>query len=65
MDSLDLQGVNLTGAYLYLTQLDGTNLSGVTGLTQAQLDIACGTAQTKLPAGLTPPKAWPCKDEEE
>jgi uncharacterized protein YjbI with pentapeptide repeats len=57
--------VNLTGAYLYLTQLGGANLSGASGLTQAQVDIACGTAQTKLPSGLTLPKTWPCRDEEE
>jgi uncharacterized protein YjbI with pentapeptide repeats len=65
LDGLDLQGANLTGSYLYLTQLGGANLSGVTGLTQAQVDIACGTAQTKLPAGLAPPKGWPCKEEED
>lgn len=34
------------------TDLSGTDLASVTGLEQAQLDAACGDAQTKLPAGL-------------
>lgn len=42
------------------TRLDGTNLSGsdlslVTGLTQAQLDQACGDHSTRLPRGLKIP----------
>jgi uncharacterized protein YjbI with pentapeptide repeats len=65
LDGLDLQGANFTGSYMYLTQLGGANLREVTGLTQAQIDIACGTPQTQLPAGLTPPKSWPCKEEED
>jgi uncharacterized protein YjbI with pentapeptide repeats len=59
----NLQGANLTRSYLYLTQLGGADLSRTTGLTQAQVDIACGTPDTKLPAGLTPPQSWPCTDE--
>jgi len=64
LTGLDLEGANMTGAYLFLTQLGGTNLSRVTGLTQGQLDLACGTPETKLPQGLTRPKSWPCADEE-
>jgi hypothetical protein len=55
----------MTGAYLFLTNLRGANLSRTTGLTQAQLDLACGTPETKLPAGLAPSKDWPCTDDDE
>jgi hypothetical protein len=43
--------------------LSGANLSASKGLTQAQLDIACGSPETKLPAGLSQPKSWPCQEE--
>jgi len=40
------------------------DLRGVTGLTAAQLEVACGDASTRLPDGLKAPKSWPCgKDE--
>ena len=62
---LDLQGANFTGTYMFLAQIGGSDLSRAVGLTQAQADIACGTAQTKLPDGLSQPKSWPCKEEED
>ena len=48
-------GANLSGA-----QLDGANLSGAElheshGLTQSQLNTACGDQSTRLPRGLTIP----------
>ena len=51
-----LQGANLTGA-----RLDGTNFSGAEmgrarGLSQAQLNRACGDASTQLPPGLRIPR---------
>jgi uncharacterized protein YjbI with pentapeptide repeats len=59
----DLGGANLSGARLGfadlrgadLTQVDlsDANLSDVKNLTQAQLDKACGNANTKLPKELT------------
>ena len=49
----DLIGANLSG-----TDLSGANLLGARGLTQTQLDEACGDANTKLPEGFTPLK--PC-----
>tara|TARA_R110002072_G_scaffold49277_35_gene134088 strand:- start:10657 stop:11376 length:720 start_codon:yes stop_codon:yes gene_type:complete len=55
-----LVGVNITGAYTYLTRLEGANLRDVTGLLQNQLDLACGDAATLLPQGLTRPAVWPC-----
>ncbi len=52
--------VDFTGAFLFLTRLEGLDLSTATGLTQAQVDIACGDADTKLPQGLSAPASWPC-----
>ena len=40
-------------ASLVGTDFSGADLSLVTGLTQKQLDAACGDAKTKLPEGLT------------
>ena len=52
----------LVGAYLYLTRIEGSDLSGVLGLTQWQVDVACGDGDTKLPEGLSRPPDWPCGD---
>lgn len=52
--------LDFTGAYLYLTRIEGTDLSAATGLDQAQINLACGDGSTKLPSGLTPPETWPC-----
>jgi uncharacterized protein YjbI with pentapeptide repeats len=49
----DLDGADLTGAVMTITSIKGTDLTNVKGLTQKQLDAACGDAQTKAPAGLT------------
>jgi uncharacterized protein YjbI with pentapeptide repeats len=48
-----LDGADLTGARMTITSIKGTDLTRVKGLTQAQLDAACGDAQTKAPSGLT------------
>lgn len=48
-----LQGAVLTGAYL-----SKAHLNGVIGLTQGQLDLACGVPAS-LPQGLTPPGPCP------
>src|ERR1700761_3936825 len=47
-----LDGADLTGAGTSITSFLGTDLTKVKGLTQAQLDVACGDAATKLPPGL-------------
>ena len=47
-----LNGADLTGAKTSITSFLGTDLRHVKGLTQAQLDVACGDAATKLPPGL-------------
>jgi len=48
-----LDGADLTGARLTITSFKGTDLARAKGLTQAQLDAACGDADTRLPQGLT------------
>jgi uncharacterized protein YjbI with pentapeptide repeats len=58
-----LKGTDLTGAYTYLTHFEATDLSVAKGLTQMQLDAACGDDKTVLPDGLTAPDAWPCGQE--
>ncbi|HEV2560857.1 MAG TPA: pentapeptide repeat-containing protein [Rhizomicrobium sp.] len=47
-----LDGADFTGADLTITSFKGTDLTAARGLTQKQLDEACGDAQTKAPAGL-------------
>ncbi|MDX5361757.1 MAG: pentapeptide repeat-containing protein, partial [Alphaproteobacteria bacterium] len=52
--------IDLSHAFLFLTRIEGVDLTGVTGLEQGQLDIACGDADTRLPPGLSAPADWPC-----
>ena len=56
---------NFTGAYTLLTRFDDSDLSGATGLTQEQINIACGNGGTILPEGLEPSGDWPCPVEED
>ena len=53
-------GVNFEGADLKGAVLRGANLSEAKGLTQEQLNTACGDEKTKLPGVLTIPS---CKQE--
>jgi uncharacterized protein YjbI with pentapeptide repeats len=46
---------NFAGANLANANLSGAELAGARGLTQAQLNKACGDAETTLPRGLTVP----------
>ena len=48
----NLTGADFTGATLSITSFKGTDLTKTKGLTQAQLDQACGDKDTKVPAGL-------------
>ena len=50
-----LDGADFTGATLSITSFKGTDLTKAKGLTQAQLDTACGDADTKAPAGMKVP----------
>jgi uncharacterized protein YjbI with pentapeptide repeats len=47
-----LDGADFTGARTSITSFLGTDLRYVKGLTQAQLDVACGDGRTRLPPGL-------------
>jgi uncharacterized protein YjbI with pentapeptide repeats len=47
-----MDGADLTGAKTSITSFLGTDLSKTKGLTQAQIDVACGDDKTKLPPGL-------------
>jgi uncharacterized protein YjbI with pentapeptide repeats len=47
-----MDGADMTGAKTSITSFLGTDLRHVKGLTQAQLDVACGNRATKLPPGL-------------
>lgn len=46
-----MDGADLTGAKTSITSFLGTDLRHVKGLTQAQLDVACGDTKTLLPPG--------------
>jgi hypothetical protein len=48
-----LDGADFTNAKLAITSFKGTDLTRAKGLTQHQLDEACGDADTKAPAGLS------------
>ena len=51
-----LQGANLAGANLTGTNFSGAEMDRALGLTQAQLNQACGDESTRLPKGLTLPR---------
>lgn len=57
-----LAGAELSHAFTLGTDFSGTDLSAVRGLTQDQLDVACGDSKTRLPAKLKRPSSWPCAD---
>jgi hypothetical protein len=44
-----MDGADLTGARTSITSFLGTDLRKVKGLTQKQLDAACGDTKTRLP----------------
>ena len=50
-----LEGASFSGARLDGTNFAGAEMTGVRGLTQAQLDRACGDGSTALPRGLRIP----------
>lgn len=52
--------IDFTGAFMFLTRIEGLDLSTATGLEQWQVDLACGNGDTRLPAGLATPANWPC-----
>lgn len=60
MSVAGLEGAQFKDADLTGVRLEGANLSGVTGLTQEQLDKSCISERTALPDGLVRPK--PCTE---
>lgn len=52
--------INFRGAFMFLTRIEGVNLSEATGLEQEQIDVACGDHSTTLPTGMKRPTNWPC-----
>lgn len=67
----DLTGASFEGpisfdrAFMFLTRIEGLDLSAATGLQQAQIELACGDSSTKLPSGLSIPSNWPCPQEQD
>jgi len=61
--SLD-ENLALEGAFMFLTRIEGLDLSQVKGLAQWQINMACGDDNTRLPDGFSKPKSWPCAFEE-
>jgi uncharacterized protein YjbI with pentapeptide repeats len=59
-----IENVNLTRAYTYLTRIEGVDLSKTIGLTQTQLELACGDSETQLPNELDQPTSWPCANDD-
>ncbi len=55
--------IDFDGAFMFLTRIEGVNLSEATGLEQEQVDMTCGDSSTKLPAGLNTPAGWPCASD--
>lgn len=53
----------MVGAFLFRTNLSGSDISRVEGLAQWQVDMACGDNNTQLPPGLKAPGTWPCTEE--
>ncbi|MER9638546.1 pentapeptide repeat-containing protein, partial [Mesorhizobium sp. M0228] len=57
--------VDFDRAFLFLTRIEGLDLSNSVGLSQWQLNMACGDARTELTSGLTRPEDWPCQFQQE
>lgn len=55
--------IDFDRAFMFLTRIEGLDLSQATGLQQAQIELACGDEKTKLPKGLTTPSSWPCDSD--
>jgi uncharacterized protein YjbI with pentapeptide repeats len=64
LDGASLRYANVSRADFTGARLTGTDLSKALGLTQEQLDIACGDAAAKLLPGLKRPADWPCGNAE-
>lgn len=54
------KGPRFDRAFMFLTRIEGLDLSNAIELQQSQVDLACGDSGTKLPPGLKAPASWPC-----
>lgn len=57
--------IDFSRAFMFQTRIEGVDLSAASGLTQDQIDLTCGDAATKLPAGLSAPSQWPCPADDD
>ena len=57
-----LNGVDFWRAYTYRTHFEDVDLRLVQRLSQLQLEIACGNANTRLPEDRLMPDSWPCEE---
>lgn len=57
------ENFSLEGAYMFLTRIEGLDLSASKTLKQWQIDMACGNEKTILPEGISAPVSWPCDFE--
>lgn len=58
IEAVDLRGTHFDGTHLEIADLRGIYLGRVRGLTQEQLEVARGDANTTLPANLQRPEEW-------
>lgn len=54
---------SLEGAYMFLTRIEGLDLSASKTLKQWQINMACGNEKTILPEGISASDTWPCDFE--
>lgn len=54
------ENFSLEGSFMFLTRIEGLDLSSSKTLQQWQIDMACGNKTTVLPEGLSAPDTWPC-----
>jgi len=57
------ENFSLKGSYMFLTRIEGLDLSSLNTLKQWQIDMACGNDTTILPKGISAPDTWPCNFE--
>jgi uncharacterized protein YjbI with pentapeptide repeats len=55
--------IDVTGAYMFRTRLEGFDLNLVKGIAAWQIGMACGDKNTVLPAGIAAPAHWPCPEQ--
>jgi uncharacterized protein YjbI with pentapeptide repeats len=65
LEGADLTDTDLQGAEIFEANLVGVDLSKTVGLTQAQLDVALGAQETRVPDYLQQPEAWSMPVEEQ